>query len=379
MPGKGNARVSVKKYLGVFYRERAELFNGRPDRTFEVCYQKGGRKIWKTVGRLSNGVTAKDAHEARLALLAAPPPPPARSHHSMLDSWLARRQPKNYTVASIAAVKRLLPDRPVGEVGPDDVAAFVRGLSAEGLSASTVKTYMFPLKAVLREASAHGLRSGLNPAHGESGLKLPKIDNKCERWLTPPEAAKLLAALEVSSPLWRDIAAFSLYTGARLGEIYRIKGRDVSPETMTCVLNGKSRKREAIPLCPEALEILQRRAGRPESPVFSETPGGPALSNSLPFAKAVKVCGFNDGVADKRHKVWFHTLRHTFASWLVQAGVDLYVVQRLLRHASPVMTQRYAHLRPDNLRAPLESVRAAMAGEAPPPVLEAPAPPTLLN
>ena len=46
-------------------------------------------------------------------------------------------------------------------------------------------------------------------------------------------------------------------------------------------------------------------------------------------------------------KVVFHTLRHTFASWLVQAGVPLYTVQRIMGHKTIVMTQRYAHLAPD--------------------------------
>ena len=55
----------------------------------------------------------------------------------------------------------------------------------------------------------------------------------------------------------------------------------------------------------------------------------------------------NEGITDPRDKVVFHTLRHTFASWLVQAGVPLYTVQRLMGHKSIVMTQRYAHLAPD--------------------------------
>ncbi|WP_257243223.1 tyrosine-type recombinase/integrase [Desulfovibrio legallii] len=65
------------------------------------------------------------------------------------------------------------------------------------------------------------------------------------------------------------------------------------------------------------------------------------------FQEAVEACGFNHGVNDRREKVCFHTLRHTFASWLVQNGTPLALVSRLLGHKDIRMTMRYAHLAPD--------------------------------
>ena len=52
----------------------------------------------------------------------------------------------------------------------------------------------------------------------------------------------------------------------------------------------------------------------------------------------------------------FHTLRHTAAAWMVQAGVSLYEVQQVLGHSTPLMTQRYAHLQPDHLRRALRAL-----------------------
>jgi integrase len=59
----------------------------------------------------------------------------------------------------------------------------------------------------------------------------------------------------------------------------------------------------------------------------------------------------NDNVVDDRQKVVFHTLRHTFASWLVQAGTPIYTVANLMGHSTIAMTQRYAHLAPEGNRA----------------------------
>ena len=66
---------------------------------------------------------------------------------------------------------------------------------------------------------------------------------------------------------------------------------------------------------------------------------------------AVNDLGFNDGITDRRQKLVFHSLRHTFASWLVQMGKPLYTVSRLMGHSSIKMTERYAHLAPETQRA----------------------------
>ena len=60
---------------------------------------------------------------------------------------------------------------------------------------------------------------------------------------------------------------------------------------------------------------------------------------------------------DARHKVVFHTLRHTFASWLAMAGTDIYRIKTLMRHKTITMTMRYAHLIPDATRAAVHNLR----------------------
>lgn len=79
------------------------------------------------------------------------------------------------------------------------------------------------------------------------------------------------------------------------------------------------------------------------------------------FERTVRNLGLNntgevdaDGkpveIADARQRVVFHSLRHTFASWLVQNGTPLYTVAKLMGHSTLEMTQRYSHLAPDTLK-----------------------------
>ncbi|MDE7065142.1 MAG: tyrosine-type recombinase/integrase [Desulfovibrionaceae bacterium] len=73
---------------------------------------------------------------------------------------------------------------------------------------------------------------------------------------------------------------------------------------------------------------------------FFTNNGSPISEAGTPFRRVVKKCGFNAGISDRRNRVVFHTLRHTFASWLVQNGTPLMVVGDILGHRSITMTQR---------------------------------------
>ena len=71
--------------------------------------------------------------------------------------------------------------------------------------------------------------------------------------------------------------------------------------------------------------------------------------------------GLNDGVEDPRVKVVFHTLRHTFGSWHVEAGTDLYALQKLMGHSTLAQTERYAHLRDKTLEEAKGKLEKSMA------------------
>jgi len=78
------------------------------------------------------------------------------------------------------------------------------------------------------------------------------------------------------------------------------------------------------------------------------------------FFKVVDELGLNDDVSDSRRKVVFHSLRHTFASWHVMAGTDIYTVKKLMGHSNIAMTERYSHLAPEALQNATRALEKAI-------------------
>ena len=110
--------------------------------------------------------------------------------------------------------------------------------------------------------------------------------------------------------------------------------------------------------------------GNPHNLIFVDRNGHKIRSISNAFDRAVKNLGFNDGVSDRRFRVTFHTLRHTYASWLVQKGVDLYTVKKLMGHSTLAMTERYSHLAQDNLRDAVKKLEGSLTKKTEPTVIQ---------
>jgi site-specific recombinase XerD len=84
--------------------------------------------------------------------------------------------------------------------------------------------------------------------------------------------------------------------------------------------------------------------------VFSDRNGNKVVQISDTFNRVINKLNLNEDVTDRRDKVTFHTLRHTYASMLVQKGVDIYHVKELLGHSSIALTERYSHLSESTLK-----------------------------
>ena len=94
----------------------------------------------------------------------------------------------------------------------------------------------------------------------------------------------------------------------------------------------------------------EERTNRKAALVFPDRKGGRRKQMSDAFDRAVETLKLNEGIDDPRQRVCFHTCRHSFASWLVEGGIDLFVVREMLGHRDLNMTARYSHLAPDTLQ-----------------------------
>ena len=208
------------------------------------------------------------------------------------------------------------------------------------------------------------LFSGRNPAilsRRGRGVHIPKTDARRLRILNDGEIAALLAyqgRREEYGEL-HDMILLSLDIGPRAGELVHILRESCDAETGAVRIYKGSRSNESTKggtsrllfvgqLFPEALTMLrQRLRSKGESPYLFPAPDGRVRDpNGLNRAmrRIMEKLGFNRGVDDPRNIIVWHTLRHTFATKMLEAGTDIYTLKELMGHASVTTTEIYLHL-----------------------------------
>lgn len=252
-------------------------------------------------------------------------------------------------------------DKPMRDISPFDLERIKKTMAEAGKSPKTSHYVLATIRQVYNFARRTGLYAGDNPV---SLVKKPTSDNRRIRFLTVEEAEDLLAALQDRAPNVHDMALLSLQCGLRAGEIFNLTWNDVDfGREMLALLDTKNGKTRHVPMTQRVKVMLQEREGSEEGGlVFPSSRGGKGVAVSNSFEKVVDALGLNAGIEDRRQKVVFHSLRHTYASWLVERGVDIYTIKELLGHASLAMTIRYSHLAPGTLRKAVKTLDGIGAG-----------------
>lgn len=262
----------------------------------------------------------------------------------------ARRANHRRELTSIQNLTGFFGNPKLDHITPKLIVAYKNKRYTDGVKPATINRELATLKKAFNLARREWEWCADNPV---CRVSMERENNTRDRWLTVEEEQRLLQAV---SPWLRDVIIFAVNTGMRMGEILALTwaGVDLFRRTVT-VFRSKNGERRTIPVNSVVLEVLTRKhamRSRITDVVFhsqAETVlDGSNIRRGLNAAlKAAKIQDFH-----------FHDLRHTFATRIVQAGVDLYKVQRLLGHKSPIMTQRYAHHYPESLREGVEALEA---------------------
>lgn len=254
-------------------------------------------------------------------------------------------------------IEKVFGHRRLDQITRQQIQAFHTALSAEGLSAASANHHIKLLKHSLNLAVDWGMLES-NPAR-----RVPMLheDNKIENYLDDAQLERLLNVLRSDENVAVcQIALFLLSTGCRLNEALSAKWTDVDIENQVLRIrasNSKSKKVRSIPLNESALSVLES--------LHTETDFEYLFVNrrtGKPYVAIAKVWDRLRKKAGLPH-LRLHDLRHSFASFLVNAGRTLYEVQQILGHSDAKVTQRYAHLSSKTLQEAANSASTKILGE----------------
>jgi integrase len=256
------------------------------------------------------------------------------------------------TVLRIHVLSRL-GSRALNEVKVDAVAELVNDMRASGYAAGTINRAIVILRYIYNLAAKWKVPgAGDNPAGGLTAG--PEVQRN--RFLTEDEAKALILSIQADEN--RTAATcilLLLLTGARRNEITFARWEQIDRRAKKLLVSkSKSGKSRAVALNPAALELIAAVPRQPDCPWIFPSPvsGRPSSSLFFPWDRIRKRAGLED--------LRLHDLRHSFASFLANRGVALYVIQNLLGHLHPRTTQRYAHLTAETLMDAADLVQDAI-------------------
>lgn len=237
----------------------------------------------------------------------------------------------------------------IDQLKAEPIAALVQRMRDKGYATGTTNRIVIVLRHIFnlaRKWRVPGVTE--NPTAGIS--LAPDVSR--ERFLDIDEAERLISSLrDDENQVAAKAIMLLLLTGARRNEVTQARWEHVDWEKKSLLVPlSKSGKPRGIALSAAAIELLRSVQKDADGPYLFPSPTTKRPSPSLYFPwQRIRV---RAGLPDLR----LHDLRHSFASFLVNNGISLYVVQGLLGHAHARYTQRYAHLTPDTLLSAAETI-----------------------
>jgi integrase len=343
-------------YPGIFYREAGRIGGRGIEKVYYIVFKRDGKVIEEKVGRQFKD----DMTPARASLIRAERIEGRRQSRKELreaaavTKWTVDRlwqeyiEPKPDTKGSRTDRYRYVKflQSPFGGKEPKAIAQIdthrLRITLAKTLSPKTVKNVLELLERIIN----FGVKKGLSASMGFK-IEMPRVNNLKTEDLSPEQLSKLMEAIGQDHDIQAaNFMKMALVTGMRRGELFKLQWQDVDFDRgFIHIRTPKGGQDQTIPLSQAARELLEHHPKSNSPFVFPGRGGKQRTEIRRPIDRIRKAAELPKDFRP------LHGLRHTYASMLASSGeVDLYVLQRLLTHKTPAMTQRYAHLRDDALR-----------------------------
>lgn len=348
-------------YKGVYYRLGDRLSGKGKEKIFYIVFKKNGKVYEEKVGRqYADEMTPAQANIKRSARIdgklqsrkdireqakAAKIAEAGKMTLSRLWDEYKKSKPKSKSISTDKTnfEKHLKPD--FGNKEPHKIIRLdtdrLRIKLLKDYEPQTVKHVFALLKRIVNFGVSRQLCQNLN-----FKPEAIKVDNQKTEDLNPEQLKNLLKAIDNSKDIQAaNMMRLALFTGMRRGEMFKLTWNDIDFQRgFISIRNPKGGVSQKIPLNEQARQILESHPRKSEN-VFVTHKGNAFVDIGRRINPIKEAAGLP---ADFRP---LHGLRHTYASMLASSGkVDLYTLQKLLTHKSPVMTQRYAHLRDEALK-----------------------------
>jgi site-specific recombinase XerD len=341
------------------------------DVTYYIRYQYDGTDIKERVGRKSRGFTrelTKDALKSRLGDVArghfnlekVRKPVPfsklAERYREFASGYKRGWHEEKYIVDEFA---NLLGETPLAQITTWQIEKW-KGEQGKTLNLATVNRRLTVIKHMFKKATEWDLTKN-NPA---AAVKRFTINSERTRFLSREEIQRVLQECEkqVTSPWLLPLVTLALNTGMRQGELLSMKWENVSLERGSItIIQSKTLRPKTIAINDQAREALNWLQENRYGELLFMWPWGQPIGKVTVYDVFKKACSAA-GITDFR----FHDLRHTFASHLVMAGVDLVTVKELLGHKTINMTNRYTHLAQEHKAQAVAKLSERMQAEATP-------------
>ena len=278
---------------------------------------------------------------------------------------------QNKTRASIAAesslfrlwIEPVIGKLPLRAISPLHIERIKKNMASAGKSPRYTHYALAIIRQVFNFSKVMLAYEGVCPI---AKVKIPKYDNQRQRFLTHEEAERLLNALKIRSIDVYHMALLSLNCGLRAGEVFSLQWADIDIQRGIITLRNTKNGETRHSMMTDAVKVMfaEREPGNKDALVFPSTRGTLITGVSKTFELVVDELLLNEGITDPRYKIVWHSLRHSYASWLVQGGVSLYVVQKMLGHSRISQTERYSHLHQDTITDAVKVFEAAWQKDA---------------